>query len=336
MPRPPHLIAFVLAVMAACGGTDGRSEPTSTEDHSGNPAASLTTAATEPGSTTPPTAPLEPTIAWVTGPDIGLSLPGGVAVSSSGDILVFDAGNSRLLKFSPDGELRDEWSDTGEAPGQFNSLGFGGVAVDGDDNIFVVDNGNFRVQKFNREGEFQLEFGTEGDGPGQFQRAIGIAVGADDRVYVTDDARPEVQVFDRDGSFVFSFGSPGTGPGEFSHPTGIAVDDRGHIYVADFENKTVQKFDANGDHLLSWKLGTGLAGTPEGIAIAADGTVYVTDYSLAVIEQFTSEGVLLRQIGTRGVEPGQFLAPVAVAVDPSGNLIVSDQRGNRVQKLTVP
>src|SRR5262245_3209823 len=63
--------------------------------------------------------------------------PYGIALDSSGNIYINDAGNSRVLIFDKSGKLLDKWDKQGSGEGEFQSLGFGGIAVDAQDQVFV-------------------------------------------------------------------------------------------------------------------------------------------------------------------------------------------------------
>ena len=152
---------------------------------------------------------------------------------------------------------------------------------------------------------------------------------------MTDDARPEIQVFDNNGQFLRQWGTSGEGDGEFLHPTGIVVDQGGNVYVSDFETKRIQKFSPAGDFLISWTLGDGGNGTPEAMAIGPDDNLYVTDYTFSRIEVFSPDGESVAILGTRGTGPAQFLAPVGIAFDERGRIYVTDQKADRVQRLTL-
>jgi hypothetical protein len=62
-------------------------------------------------------------------PDL-LKDPYGIALDSSDNIYINDAGNSRVLVFDKGGKLLAKWDKQGSGEGEFQSLGFGGIAVD--------------------------------------------------------------------------------------------------------------------------------------------------------------------------------------------------------------
>jgi hypothetical protein len=57
---------------------------------------------------------------------------------------------------------------------------------------------------------------------------------------------------------------------------------------------------------------------------------------LARIERFSPAGQLIDQLGTRGLQPGEFITPVGIAFDSAGRMLVTDQRRNNVQALEIP
>ncbi len=72
--------------------------------------------------------------------------PSDVHVDSSGNINVYDAGNNRIIKLSPDYVFLTQFNNDGIENGQFsNAYQF---SIDSNDNIYVADAGNQRVQKF--------------------------------------------------------------------------------------------------------------------------------------------------------------------------------------------
>jgi sugar lactone lactonase YvrE len=66
--------------------------------------------------------------------------------------------------------------------------------------------------------------------------------------------------------------------------------------------------------------------------VAADrsGNIYALGTSNNVVLKFTSEGRFVNRFGGAGDEPGQFTAPMALAVDEQGQVYVVDAKGIQV------
>jgi DNA-binding beta-propeller fold protein YncE/ABC-type Fe3+ transport system permease subunit len=130
-------------------------------------------------------------------------------------------------------------------------------------------------------------------------------------------------------------GFSGTGPGQFSYPRAIAADaDRGRIYVID-KTARVQVFGDDGGYLMQWRMPEFDQGKPTGISVGPDGTVWVADTHENRVMGFSPEGLERRRFGGPGTEPGRFVYPTDVAVDPSGLIYVSEYGGNdRIQVFT--
>ena len=86
--------------------------------------------------------------------------PNDVAVDSSGNVYVADAGNDRIQKFNSNGTFITKWGSVGSNNGQFSGLT--GVAVDSSGNVYVAENGNDRIQQFNSNGTFITKWGING------------------------------------------------------------------------------------------------------------------------------------------------------------------------------
>ncbi len=148
---------------------------------------------------------------------------------------------------------------------------------------------------------------------------------------------------------VRSFGTEGKENGQFEFPRGVAFDAQGNVYVADSDNARIQKFDPSGKFLLAWgsKSPENVIGPPAsfsqiwGIAVDPSGNVYVSDTWNHRIQKFDSNGKFLTMWGSNGdtrgvanVNPLQFYGPRALAMDASGNLLVSDTGNKRVLKFS--
>jgi hypothetical protein len=264
---------------------------------------------------------------------------------------------------SPAGAVVSQFGSYGEEAGQFRDVG--GVAVDqatGD--VYLFDRQNFRVDKFSGEGAFLLAWGwgvadgvtqglqtctttcfpATGYGPaaGEFGiEAHGVAVDNDPLspsygdVYVADHGNNRVDKFSQSGSFISMFGKEvnedgadvclagekcragkgGKGSGEFEvMGEAIAVDSSGDVLVGDHER--VQEFSPEGVFMVAFAVG---AAYPRSIAVDGAGDFYVVSAEAGYkLLEYDSSGVFLRALDTEG-------RPLAVAVDPSGNVFVSDQ-----------
>jgi sugar lactone lactonase YvrE len=288
-----------------------------------------------PAGCTPPRPPLQGVFrgigAFGTGPG-QFDRPTDVAIGPGGVVYVADQNNSRVDRFSRDGNFLGSFGsrpngDDPPADGQF--IEPVGVATDGSGNVYVTDFRADRVQKFTADGQFITKWGGTGTADGQFTRVGGVAVGPSGSVYVVDPGGERVQKFDSNGVFLAKFGTTGTGPGQFEAPRGITVAPNGDVYVAERDNGRVQVYDANGTYLREW----GHRGLEDGafngcydVAIDPSGNVWVADLFGYRIEKFTPTGDFLGLVEEWGPNRESF-NPFAVAVDSDYNVWVTDIAG---------
>lgn len=237
------------------------------------------------------------------GPGEGQFLnPHGIAIARNGEIYVADSHNHRIQHFSAEGEFINTWGaygsvDAGNAePGFFNEPW--GIAVGPDGSVYVADTWNYRIQKFDSQGKFIAMWGTSGasDAPTTFWGPRGVVVGEDGKVFITDTGNNRVVIFDEDGNYLSQFGINGINPGEFDEPVGLAIDAQGNLYVADTWNQRVQVFTPN-----------------------IDGLTYQP----------------LREWNVNAWEGQSVNNKPFIAIDPSGNVFVTDPDAYRVLQLDV-
>ena len=171
--------------------------------------------------------------------------PTDVAVAADGSFYVSDGyGNSRIVKFSPEGNFLMSWGSAGNGPSQFNTPH--SIALDAFGNVYVADRGNARLQIFSPDGIFIKEWqGAE------FGRPWAVRIDTSGNVYIVDGGdqstllpdRARILKFDADGVILASFGSSGTAPGEFIWPHTIALGNNGELYVGEVSTgMRIQKF----------------------------------------------------------------------------------------------
>jgi len=165
-----------------------------------------------------------------------MSNPTGIAVDSSENVYVMDAGNARILKFAcPGGTCGGGsvfFNSVSSGSGQFNAPTH--MAVDGYGNIWVADSGNNRIQEFNSSGAWLLTIGggavssssscscASGNGALYFNNPTGIAFDSSNNLYVVDNSNNRVVILQYNAipsqsyKTTTAFGSYGTGVGSFN------------------------------------------------------------------------------------------------------------------------
>ncbi|MBN8219137.1 MAG: hypothetical protein J0L75_21030 [Spirochaetes bacterium] len=134
-----------------------------------------------------------------------------------------------------------------------------------------------------------------------------------------------------------SWGGYGSADGQMNAVGDVVFGPDYQIYVAEYFGNRIQVFDTNGNFLRKWGTagtGNGQFSTLNGIAVSTDGKVYSIEDSR--IQVFTTNGVYLNKWGSSGTGDGQFGSgggDSKIAIDPTGNIWVSDVGNSRTQKF---
>ncbi|HXX38726.1 MAG TPA: peptidyl-alpha-hydroxyglycine alpha-amidating lyase family protein [bacterium] len=166
-----------------------------------------------------------------------------VAVSRDGALYISDGyGNSRIHKFSAEGQLQHSWGEPGTDPGQFNLPH--AVCIDREGLLYVADRENHRVQIFDGDGRYQGQWNN-------MYRPCGLFIDtrdpAGDRIYVGElcpslavsegvaNLGARVNIYTTGQQLLARLGDrfPGSDPGQFVAPHTIAVDSHGDAYVGE-------------------------------------------------------------------------------------------------------
>ena len=173
------------------------------------------------------------------------NLPTDVAVSENGSFYVSDGyGNSRIIKFSSEGEYLFEWGVFGENKNEFNIPH--GLDLDKNGNVYVADRENNKIQKFDSLGNFIAEWKNEVIGQlysVNINNYENYLFGID--YIVSENLNPlgsDIIKFDLDLNLKTKFGRSGNYKGPKARYHDIQVDNKGNIYVGDILNNTIQKF----------------------------------------------------------------------------------------------
>jgi streptogramin lyase len=259
----------------------------------------------------------------------GFSNPLGVAVDSSGNVYVTDAGNAAVKVISPGCTSSACVTTLG---GGFTYLW--GVAVDLNGNIYVTDvndHGDSWVKEMPPGCASSSCVTTLGGG---FSYPEGLAVDELGNVYVADyrnTAVKEIPPGCASASCVTTLG------GGFHAVTSVAVDRDGNVYVADpFNNNAVKKMPSGctsanyTNHLCAIPTLGGGFDTPYGVAADGSGNVYVADSSDNTLKKIPSGCTSSSCVTGLG---GGFNAPKGVAVDQSMHVYVADTGNNAVEEV---
>ena len=204
---------------------------------------------------------------------------------------------------------------------------------------------------------------ADGDGANaRFDVPSAIAVDGAGNIYVADAGSQTIRKIAPDGTAITLAGVAGSsgsmdgngGSARFLAPFGIAADSAGNVYVADTFNNTIRKIAANG---------TVKAPSPGSRNIPAKATVLATTRAFAIrgtwpwttramfmwpttaitpsarIAPDGATSTLAGSAGSQGSNDGtgsaaRFWYPQGVAVDPAGNLYVSDSGNQMIRKIT--
>jgi len=263
----------------------------------------------------------------------GWKQPQQIAVDDERNIYVADTGNSRIQKFTSDGEFLSSWETNGFENGELQSSV--GIAIY-ESNVYVVDEMQNTIQKFDNDGNFILKWGGLGSENGQFIDPQGITINSSGVVYVADSMNHRIQTFTSDGEFLSSFGNYGFGDGNLKNPVDVAVSGD-FIYVSDPGNYKIEKYTSDGIFLKSFDYNFGGSQVrPGGLVADPNGDIYFVDTVKYRVVKMTSDGKTITSWGNVGTGNGKFLEPKDLVLDNRGYLFVLDSSLGLIQKFETP
>ena len=281
--------------------------------------------------------------------------PYGLAVDPDRNVYVSEFGNSTIRKISAAGVVStysgrpgvSGWADGNNALYAAPA----GITLDDSGNVYVADSGNRYVRRISTTG-FVTTVG------GNLTSPLAVVADTVGVYYVADGASHQVIRIASGVRYVWGGMPAQTGYADgsgsaasFSASQGAATDAQGNVLVADTGNHTIRRVTPDG--VVSTIAGSpGRANSTDGVTSAArfngpralvadaSGNIYVADTGNRLIRKITPDGSVTTLAGNRGAaaaadgtgDAAAFLAPAALALDSSGNLLVGD--ATLIRKVT--
>ena len=258
----------------------------------------------------------------------------------AGNLYLADAGNNRVMKINPSGELVWTKGHAGHEPGNF--LGLRRIDTFGE-YIFIHEGWNQRIQVFKNDGVFLFMFEIN-----EFHISD-FAAGSKNHVYVADiHAENLISVFDSYGSVIETFGKRPTHHTQdvelHNHDLQVLfdVDTSGNTYMVVYANRypdpKLRKYSAS--RHLEYEIGLDSSLFKWGIRkliVGKDNNVYVVSGDNLTVYSFNSDLSLRAKTNlSRFAKTGNNV--FLYDIDAAGNLLItsfSDYGDVSVSKLAL-
>ncbi len=151
--------------------------------------------------------------------------PTDTVVGPDGSTYITDGyGNSRVVKFTPEGNLVKYWGDRGTRPGQFNTPH--NIVMDANSTLYVADRQNSRVQVFDTDGNFKQEWKVGG-------LAWSLCITPPPNQVIFVGSVGKIYKYDLSGKLLGQFGKLGRLPGWFDSIHALACPDEKTLFLAE-------------------------------------------------------------------------------------------------------
>jgi len=275
----------------------------------------------------------------------------GIAISATGQIILFHQADPAILIFNANGSLHDAWGE--HFPG---AHGLTLVQEDDLEFLWLTDTKTGAVVKTTLDGRTVLTLQRPPLALYASNKYAPTAVavheeryGGDGNIWVADGyGMNYLHCYSKTGIYLASInGTEGTA-GAFNCPHGLFVDLRKatpELYIADRDNQRVQVYDLAGNFMRAF--GADFLTSP--CAFAVSGTQLIIPELRARVTVLDGHDQLLGHLGAHEascdrpgwpnhpahqIKPGKFNSPHGIAADPQGNLyIVEWMIGGRITKL---
>ena len=253
----------------------------------------------------------------------GLTVPEGVACSASGQVVVADTGNDRLVTFT----YRDGVLDGGGVIKVPQLASPTRVHLTSKGEILALDGKQRKLARFAANGSFSGLLPFTGVPAGETVILKSFAVDAADTIYALDVYAGRVLVLDPKGAFQRQVALPP----DTGFASDLAVDASGTIVVIDSVRRRLMTAarEAAGFSVL----GKGEPATstlPTALA-PGKGVIFVAESAGSTIAAFGRDGAFLGRQLSMGWEEGSLNYPSQICVNDREQVFIADRDNNRVQ-----
>jgi uncharacterized protein (TIGR03437 family) len=239
----------------------------------------------------------------------------------------------------------------------------GGICMDGQGQLYVADTANDVIRKISPSGVINTiagvgSAGYSGDNGvatnAQLNNPLDVAVDAAANVYIADSDNNAIRQIDVNNGYISTYIGTGATSNTLSHPVAVTVDSAGNLYISDAGNHRIAKYAAG---VVTTYAGNGVDGysgdggpataaeisNPQQLVFDAAGNLYFADSTNGRIRMVTPAGIITTiagnglpaYTGDGGLASvASFFVPEGVAVDPGGNVYVSDTQNNVIRELS--
>ncbi len=210
------------------------------------------------------------------------------------------------------------------------------VTVASDGKVYILDGTVNRVAVFSPDGTFLYDFGTS-----HLNMPLGMAMDGKGRLYVTDTQKGRIQVFSSDGGHLRTITLPSPPKGEQTEPVDVAIDDDNRLlYVVDNSNHRLLLLDLRKNKVIKslgrMGMDDGEFRWPFSIALGKQGIAYIVDVVNTTVRTVHPDEnwAFGFDIGSWGIQKGEFYRPKGIAIDIDGNVLVSDSYLGVIQRFS--
>ena len=239
----------------------------------------------------------------------------------------------------------------------------GGICMDGQGQLYLADTANDVIRKISPSGVINTiagvgSAGYSGDNGvatnAQLNNPLDVAVDAAANVYIADSDNNAIRQIDVNNGYISTYIGTGATSNTLSHPVAVTVDSAGNLYISDAGNHRIAKYAAG---VVTTYAGNGVDGysgdggpataaeisNPQQLVFDAAGNLYFADSTNGRIRMVTPAGIITTiagnglpaYTGDGGLASvASFFVPEGVAVDPGGNVYVSDTQNNVIRELS--